>query len=100
MNRGHCGRGIVGNRHLIPGHRGAAPQTCEGATRTEHDTIVAVEAYLYENLTNPVQSSRLFFFAMQSQLSISQIIGASTRVPFLVSNCNYPYRPGFLIFRM
>ena len=72
----------------------------EGATRTEHDTIVAVEAYLYENLTNPVQSSRPFFLAMQGPLSISQIIGASNRVPFLVSNCNYPYRPGFLIFRM
>ena len=78
----------------------SSPQTCEGATRTEHDTIVAVEAYLYENLTNPVQSSRPFFLAMQCPLSISQIIGASNRVPFLVSNCNYPYRPGFLIFRM
>lgn len=72
----------------------------KGPIQTEHDTIVAVEAYLYENLTNPVQSSRPFFLAMQCPLSMSQIIGASTRVPFLVSNCNYPYRPGFLIFRM
>ena len=28
---GRHGRGIVGNRHLVPSHRGSAPQTCEGA---------------------------------------------------------------------
>ena len=44
---GH-GRAIVGNRHLVPVTAADSRGLAKGPIQTEHDTIVAVEAYLYK----------------------------------------------------